>query len=54
MSCCVCRARSTRAKITQPQCIDKVVDDFVVQVPRVQVLEKTVQIPQLPSLSKSL
>ena len=33
--------------IPQLQCIDKVVDNPVAQVPRVQVVEKTVEIPQL-------
>ena len=34
------------------QCVDKVVDNLVVQVPRVQVVEKTVEIPQLQTVEK--
>ena len=34
------------------QCMDKVVDNLVVQVPRVQVVEKTVEIPQLQTVEK--
>ena len=34
------------------QCMDKVVDNLVVQVPRMQVVEKTVEIPQLQTVEK--
>ena len=34
------------------QCIDKVVDDPVVQIPQVQVSEKTVEISQLQGVEK--
>ena len=34
------------------QCMDKVVDNLVVQVPRVQVVEKTVEIPQLQTVEE--
>ena len=39
-------------EIPQPECIDMVVDNPVVQVPRVQVLEKTAEITQLQTVEK--
>ena len=39
-------------EIPQPECIDTVVDDPVVQVPRMQVVEKTAEIPQLQTVEK--
>ena len=43
----------TVQEISQLQCIDKVIGDLVVQVPRMQVVEKTVDIPQLQTVEKT-
>ena len=43
----------TVQEISQLLCIDKVIGDFVVQVPRMQVVEKTVEIPQLQTVGKT-
>ena len=42
----------TVQEMSQMQWIDKVIDDFVVQVPQTKIVEKTVEIPQLQTVEK--
>ena len=42
----------TVQEISQLQCIDKVIDNLVVQVPQTQIVEETVEITQLQTVEK--
>ena len=48
------RAVQKSTEISQLQCINDAIDDPVMQVPRVQVVEKTVGIPQLQVVEETV